>query len=69
MCGYGSGSRRGGHPGIVTGQLRPPREGEQALALTPAETINGQVPTRIAQRLFFEDRTPLRPNRSESLLA
>jgi transcription termination factor Rho len=51
------------------GKFRPPREGEQALALTQVETVNGQVPTHVAQRLFFEDHTPLRPNHSESLLA
>ena len=53
----------------MRGKIRPPREGEQALALTQVETVNGQVPTRVAQRLFFEDHTPLRPNHSESLLA
>ncbi len=47
----------------IRGQIRPPREAEQAFALMQVETVNDQEPTRIAERLLFEDRTPLHPNR------
>ncbi len=46
---------------------RPPRPGEQAGGLLQVETINGQDPARVADRLLFEDRTPLHPNRRLTL--
>ena len=56
--------RLGLRPGMqVQGLIRPPRQGEQAAALMQVEAVDGLEPTRICERIFFEDRTPQHPNR------
>ena len=45
----------------VAGQIRPPKESENYFALLRVETINGQEPERLKDKVLFEDLTPLFP--------
>ncbi|MCE5301376.1 MAG: transcription termination factor Rho, partial [Spirochaetia bacterium] len=45
----------------VAGQVRPPKEGEKYFALLKVETINGEDPEKIKDKLFFDNLTPLYP--------
>lgn len=46
----------------VAGQIRPPKENERYFALLRVEAINGQDPNLLAEKVFFDDLTPLHPN-------
>ncbi|WP_199188603.1 MULTISPECIES: transcription termination factor Rho [Pirellulaceae] len=47
---------------IVTGQIRPPKENERYFALLRVEAVNYQDPNVAAQKVFFDDLTPLHPD-------
>lgn len=47
---------------IVTGQIRPPKENERYFALLRVEAVNYQNPNVAAQKVFFDDLTPLHPD-------
>ncbi|OQX83334.1 MAG: transcription termination factor Rho [Candidatus Omnitrophica bacterium 4484_49] len=46
----------------VTGQVRPPKEGEKYFALLKVEAINHQPPEEGKDRILFDNLTPLYPN-------
>jgi transcription termination factor Rho len=45
----------------ITGNVRPPKEGEKYFAMTQVETINGKKPEEIRDRVPFDYLTPLFP--------
>jgi transcription termination factor Rho len=45
----------------VAGQIRPPKENERYFALLRVEAINGDDPNKLADKVFFDDLTPLHP--------
>ena len=47
----------------VSGQVRPPKEGERFFALLRVEAVNDQNPENIRERTLFDNLTPLYPNR------
>ncbi len=47
---------------MVSGQIRPPKEGEKYFALLRVEAVNGADPESAAKRVHFEDLIPLYPN-------
>jgi transcription termination factor Rho len=47
----------------VAGSIRPPKEGERYFALVKVDRVNGEAPSPGHQQVFFEDLTPLYPNR------
>ena len=46
----------------VAGQIRPPKENERYFALLRVEAINYQDPNSLADKVAFDDLTPLHPN-------
>jgi transcription termination factor Rho len=46
----------------VSGQIRPPKEGERYFALIKVEAVNFETPDQAKNKLFFENLTPLYPN-------
>lgn len=46
----------------VSGQIRPPKENERYFALLRVEAINYQDPNLLANKVFFDDLTPLHPD-------
>ncbi len=46
----------------VAGQIRPPKENERYFALLRVEAINYEDPNLLAQKVQFDDLTPLHPN-------
>jgi transcription termination factor Rho len=46
----------------VSGQIRPPKENERYFALLRVEAINFQDPNLLAQKIAFDDLTPLHPD-------
>lgn len=50
--------RTGDH---VSGQVRPPKEGERFFALLRVEAVNGKDPEEIRGRTLFDNLTPLHP--------
>jgi len=46
----------------VSGQIRPPKEGERYFALVKVEAVNFEAPERARDKLFFENLTPLYPH-------
>ncbi len=46
----------------VSGQIRPPKENERYFALLRVEAINYQDPNVLAEKVFFDDLTPLHPD-------
>ena len=52
---------------MVTGIIRPPKEGEKYFALSKLETINGKLPEEIRDRVPFDFLTPLFPNEKLNL--
>jgi transcription termination factor Rho len=48
---------------LVSGQARPPKEGERYFALLRVEAVNGQSPETASQRVDFDALTPIFPNR------
>jgi transcription termination factor Rho len=53
----------------VSGQIRPPKEGERYFALIKVEAVNFEPPARGQQRIFFENLTPLYPQERITLEA
>jgi transcription termination factor Rho len=51
---------RTGH--IVSGQIRPPKEGERYFALLKVEAINYEETEAARERILFDNLTPLYPN-------
>jgi transcription termination factor Rho len=47
----------------VSGQIRPPKENERYFALLRVEAINYQDPNGAANRVLFDDLTPLHPDK------
>ncbi|OPZ92709.1 MAG: hypothetical protein BWY73_00673 [candidate division TA06 bacterium ADurb.Bin417] len=47
----------------VSGQIRPPKEGERYFALLRVDAVNGENPEDIRDRVPFEDLTPLYPTK------
>ena len=47
---------------IVSGHIRPPKEGERYFALLKVETINYEDPERAREKILFDNLTPLYPN-------
>jgi transcription termination factor Rho len=45
----------------VSGQIRPPKEGERYFALIKVEAVNFEQPEQAREKLFFENLTPLYP--------
>ena len=43
----------------VSGQIRPPKEGERYFALIKVEAVNFEAPDQAREKLFFENLTPL----------
>ena len=52
---------------IVSGQIRPPKEGERYFALLKVESINYEDPERARDKILFDNLTPLFPNQRLSL--
>lgn len=52
---------------FVTGQVRPPKEGEKYYSLLKIEAINGENPEGARQRIPFDSLTPIFPNRRYGL--
>jgi transcription termination factor Rho len=60
--------RFGLHTGdTVSGQIRPPREGERYFALVKVDAVNFEPPERKSERVFFENLTPLYPQEKFNL--
>lgn len=47
----------------VAGQIRPPKETERYFALLRIEAINGEDPAKLSSRVFFDELTPLHPDK------
>ena len=45
----------------VSGQIRPPKEGERYFALIKVEAVNFEPPEQARDKIFFENLTPLYP--------
>src|SRR5574337_844083 len=45
----------------ISGQIRPPKEGERYFALIKVEAINFEPPDEARNRIFFDNLTPLYP--------
>ncbi len=51
----------------VSGQIRPPKEGERYFALIKVEAVNFESPDQARDKLFFENLTPLYPEERVTL--
>lgn len=47
---------------IVSGQIRPPKEGEKYFALLRVEAVNFENPEEAKEKIFFDNLTPLYPH-------
>ncbi|MBM4262514.1 MAG: transcription termination factor Rho [Deltaproteobacteria bacterium] len=47
---------------IISGHIRPPKEGERYFALLKVESINFEDPERAREKILFDNLTPLYPN-------
>ena len=47
---------------IISGHIRPPKEGERYFALLKVETINFEDPEKAREKILFDNLTPLYPN-------
>ena len=45
----------------ISGQIRPPKEGERYFALIKVEAVNFESPEKARDKMFFENLTPLYP--------
>jgi transcription termination factor Rho len=52
---------------FVSGQVRPPKEGERFFALLRVEAVNGLDPEGIRERTLFDNLTPVYPTRKIEL--
>lgn len=48
---------------FVSGQVRPPKEGERFFALLRVEAVNNQSPEAIRERTLFDNLTPIYPTK------
>jgi transcription termination factor Rho len=46
----------------ISGQVRPPKEGEKYFALIKVEAVNFETPDKIHEKVFFDNLIPLYPN-------
>src|ERR1017187_2308014 len=46
----------------ISGQIRPPKEGERYFALIKVEAVNFESPEEARNKIFFDNLTPLYPN-------
>ncbi len=46
----------------ISGQIRPPKEGERYFALIKVEAINFEAPEHAREKIFFDNLTPLYPD-------
>ncbi|HVO75454.1 MAG TPA: transcription termination factor Rho [Ignavibacteriaceae bacterium] len=51
----------------VSGQVRPPKEGERFFALLRVEAVNNQDPEAIRERTLFDNLTPVYPTKRMTL--
>ena len=51
----------------VSGQIRPPKEGERYFALIKVEAVNFESPEQARDKVFFENLTPLYPQEAVTL--
>jgi transcription termination factor Rho len=51
----------------VSGQVRPPKDGERYFALIKVEAVNFESPDQARNKLFFENLTPLYPQQKVNL--
>ena len=51
----------------VSGQIRPPKEGERYFALIKVEAVNFESPDQTRDKIFFENLTPLYPEERAKL--
>jgi transcription termination factor Rho len=51
----------------VSGQIRPPKDGERYFALIKVEAVNFDTPDRAREKVFFENLTPLYPQQRVKL--
>jgi transcription termination factor Rho len=51
----------------VSGQVRPPKEGERFFALLRVEAVNNQDPEAIRERTLFDNLTPVYPTKRMNL--
>ncbi|NQU41713.1 transcription termination factor Rho, partial [bacterium] len=56
--------RKGDH---VSGQIRPPKEGERYFALLKVQAINNEPPEEAANKILFDNLTPLYSERKVTL--
>jgi transcription termination factor Rho len=47
---------------IISGHIRPPKEGERYFALLKVESINFEDPEKAREKILFDNLTPLYPN-------
>jgi transcription termination factor Rho len=52
---------------IVSGQIRPPKEGERYFALLKVENINRETPEAAKDKILFDNLTPLFPDEKFNL--
>jgi transcription termination factor Rho len=53
----------------VSGQVRPPKDGERYFALIKVEAVNFEHPDEARNKIFFDNLTPLYPSGKENLSA
>ena len=51
----------------VSGQIRPPKEGERYFALLKVEKVNFESPDVAREKIFFDNLTPLYPDEKLNL--
>ena len=47
----------------ISGQIRPPKEGERYFALIKVEAINFEHPSEVRNKIFFDNLTPVYPDK------
>lgn len=47
---------------VVSGQIRPPKEGERYFALLKVQEVNYEDPEKAREKILFDNLTPLYPN-------
>lgn len=52
---------------IISGHIRPPKEGERYFAMLKVEGINYEDPEKAREKILFDNLTPLYPNESFQL--
>lgn len=52
---------------VVSGQIRPPKEGERYFALLKVEELNHELPEKAKDKILFDNLTPLYPDEKLTL--